>query len=260
MNTVVSFRVVTLNILNEPKQSTWPLRAPLVVAELRALAPDIVLLQEVAWPDEQATALAEALREETGDAYTVHLTAHAAAHGRQGGEGLAILSRFPVLDRSEYQFPGSERSCQRVCVAVGGKTLDVYNVHLDPGSVKRVGEQVRASLGWMETHIAPDAVVFGGDFNASPDTEAIRQIRLYFQSAYTMVHGQEPAYTVPTPFRIALRRRQNLPVDYLTLDYVFLSSALTAVDARVVFADSPPDDPFLNPSDHFGLCADVQWA
>ena len=42
----VAFRVLTLNLLHEPESR--PERAPLVEAELLALAPDVVLLQEVA--------------------------------------------------------------------------------------------------------------------------------------------------------------------------------------------------------------------
>lgn len=210
MSAEVSFRVVTLNLLHESKHSTWPLRAPLVAEELSVLSPDIVLLQEVAWPNEQATTLSHTIGKTTGIEYAVHLTELLAANGWQ--EGLAILSRFPIVDRSALQFPGSEKFCQRVRLHVHGKTLDIYNVHLDPYMTKRVREQVQAILRWMETYLDTDAIVFGGDFNAPPHDEAITQLHPRFRSAYALVHGREPDYTVPTPFRIELRRRQNLPL------------------------------------------------
>jgi endonuclease/exonuclease/phosphatase family metal-dependent hydrolase len=252
------FRIVTLNLLHDPRSPTWPERAPLVEAELGSLAPDIVLLQEVAWPDQQATRLAAALRDETGREYAVQLTALLPPNGWQ--EGLAILSRFPTLDFAELQLPDSGKFCQRARFDLGGKALDVYNVHLDPFSPERVREQVRATLAWMGAHADTAGAILGGDFNATPDRDAIAQVRECLRSAYAVVHGGEPEYTAPTPFGVERQRREGRPSVFETLDYLWLSPALTVIDARLAFARPAHGDSSLYPSDHFGLRGDLRWA
>ncbi len=251
------FRVITLNILYDPHQPTWSKRAPLVVSELCDLAPDIVLLQEVAWPEEQATALAAALSENTGLQYTAVFTGLLAPNGWQ--EGLAVLTRFPIVDYDELQFPRSEKFCQRVRLSVSNRVLDVYNAHLDPFSQDRVARQVQAILAWAGEYNDVDASILGGDFNATPDSGAISPMYTYFRSAYAVIHGESPDYTAPNPFRAEWRIREGLPVEYRAIDYLDVSTALSVADARLVFTHPSADDLLLYPSDHYGLCADLRW-
>ncbi|CAA9570116.1 MAG: hypothetical protein AVDCRST_MAG88-2251 [uncultured Thermomicrobiales bacterium] len=251
------FRVVTLNVLHDPVTPTWPQRAPLLLAQLCTLAPDIVPLQEVAWPDEQATALAAALGEETGRGYTTHLTGLFAPNGWQ--EGLALLSRFPVHDSDAFGLPGSEQFCQRARLDVGGRALDVYNVHLDPYSIERVGEQVGAVLAWMGTHIGAGGALLGGDFNATPDSAPIARAEGRLRSAHALRHGHEVARTSPTPFGVERLRQAGRRAAPITVDYLFLSPALSPADVRLVFDRPADDDPLLYPSDHYGLLADLHW-
>lgn len=231
-----SFRVVTLNILHDPPQLTWPKRAPLVEAGLIALQPDIVLLQEVAWPDEQATSLAAALREHTGRPYVAHLTGLLATTGWQ--EGLAILSRYPRLDASDLVFPEAEAFCQRVRFEIQGKKLDVYNSHLDPYSGDRRSRQIAMAVAWLDEYRDGDGLVFGGDLNATPQSAAIAPLSSLLRSAYAVASGADPENAI---------------------DYLWISPSLSVTKAGFAMNQPSADDPSLKPSDHQAVYADLAW-
>lgn len=231
-----SFRVVTLNILHDPVTGSWPQRARLVETGLCSLMPDIVLLQEVAWPDEQATALAEALQNVSGHAYTAHLTGLFATTGWQ--EGLAILSRFPLMDFSELQFPDAEKFCQRTRLDVNGRTVDIYNSHLDPYSAQRRREQVNMAMQWIDTFHDADGIVFGGDLNGIPDSHEIAALHTVFRSAYAATHGKDPSRII---------------------DYLWFSPLLTVRAAELTLDQPDSGNPALYASDHLALVADFAW-
>jgi endonuclease/exonuclease/phosphatase family metal-dependent hydrolase len=248
-----SFRVVTLNILHDPPELSWPARASCVQAGLRALHPDIVLLQEVAWPHEQASELAAFLGSSPGSRFAAHITPLITPHGWQ--EGLAILTRYPLLERDELHYPDAEQFCQRIRLAIGNRAVDVYNTHLDPYSADRRREQIRLIVRWMEAQPDTGGIVFGGDLNATPDSDEIGPLRATLRSAHVTVHGREPTGTAPTPFG-SHRRQQIVPPR--TLDYLWHSSDLSVTGCRVTFDQPDPHDPSLFASDHYGLVADFR--
>ncbi|MGH2560510.1 MAG: endonuclease/exonuclease/phosphatase family protein [Thermomicrobiales bacterium] len=250
-----SFRVVTLNILHDPPVLSWPDRAQLVATGHRALDPDIVLLQEVAWPNEQASELATYLETSLGASFTAHVMPLITPHGWQ--EGLAILTRYPLLERDALRYPDAELFCQRVRVNIGNRAIDLYNTHLDPYSGERRQEQVRLILGWMEAHKGADGIVFGGDLNATPDSDEIGPLRATLSSAHVTVHGREPTGTAPTPYG-AKRRRESAPLR--AIDYLWHSLELSVIGCHVVFDQPDPRDPLLFASDHYGVLADFYLA
>lgn len=231
-----TFRVATLNILHDPPHLTWPRRAPLIEAGLIDLRADIVLLQEVAWPKEQATALATVLRQATSFGFTAHITGLFATSGWQ--EGLAILSWFPCLDVSELEFPGAEKFCQRARLDIDGKMIDIYNSHLDPYSAERRQQQISMALEWITGFHDADAVVFGGDLNGIPNSAEIAPLQVALRSAYAQAHGKDPARLI---------------------DYLWASTSLAIEDANLVLDHPASDDPSLYPSDHLCLYADFRW-
>src|SRR5512135_1961979 len=114
-------KVVTLNLLNDP--TYWLLRAPLIVAELKTLQPDLIALQEVALPDNTAQWIADHL-----EGYSVYLTPKSGQHGQR--EGLAILSRLPVEAQAGFSFEHQGRVAQRIRVQVAGQAWMFANAHL----------------------------------------------------------------------------------------------------------------------------------
>jgi endonuclease/exonuclease/phosphatase family metal-dependent hydrolase len=249
MHELACFRVATLNILHDPPKLSWPDRAPLVAEGFRTLDADIILLQEVAWPNEQASDLAETLSLGVASQLSVVITPLITPHGWQ--EGLALLTRYPVLEYAALRYPRAEQFCQRVRVGIGGGAVDIYNVHLDPYSADRRRTQVMLILRCMRAHEEAAGIVLGGDLNATPESDEIRPLRGSLQSAHVTAHGHEPSGTYPTPFR----REPEIPGR--TIDYLWHSATLSVRACSLTFNQPDARDPLLVASDHFGLVADL---
>lgn len=243
------FRVATLNILHDPPELSWPQRAPLVAAGFRALGADIIVLQEVAWPDEQASDFAEALSASSAIHFAAWITPLITPHGWQ--ESLALLTRYPVLEHAALRYPDAEQFCQRVRLDLGGRAIDVYNAHLDPYSADRRLSQVESILQQMRSQTGVAGSILGGDLNATPRSEEISLLRPSLHSAHASVHGREPTGTYPTPFR----RSSAIPNQ--TLDYLWCSSTLTVLNCQTIFGQPAPHDSRLFASDHVGLAAEL---
>jgi endonuclease/exonuclease/phosphatase family metal-dependent hydrolase len=240
--------VATLNLLHDPPALSWTQRAPLVTAGFRALAADIILLQEVAWPNEQASDLAAALSSSAAWHMTALVMPLVTPHGWQ--ESLALLTHYPVLEHAALRDPGAEQFCQRVRLDVSGHAIDLYNTHLDPYSATRRRAQIMAILRWMGAHAGADGIVLGGDLNATPESDELRPLRASLRSAHVTAHGYEPAGTAPTRWRGGAT-----PVR--TVDYVWNSTTLSVLACEVIFTEPDPRDPHLFASDHLGVAADL---
>jgi endonuclease/exonuclease/phosphatase family metal-dependent hydrolase len=241
-------RVATLNLLHDPPALTWSERAPLVTAGFRALDADVILLPEVAWPNEQASTLAEALSPSAARRLTALVMPLITPHGWQ--ESLALHTHYPVLEHDALRYPGAEQFCQRVRVDIGGHALDVYNTHLDPYTADRRRAQIMAILRWMGGHAGADGIVLGGDLNATPESDELRPLRASLRSAHVTAHGHEPAGTSPIPCRLG-----TTPVR--TVDYLWHSATLAVLDCRVIFSEPDAHDRHLFASDHVRLTADL---
>src|SRR3990172_646654 len=151
-------RVATLNILVDLHR--WHERAPLIVEGFRAIQPDLIALQEVALPANNAQWIADKI----GD-YSVHVCPKTGAKGRR--EALAILSRWPVEEHFALPLITQDRVAQRVTVRHNGAPFVLVNTHLywNPLDDAPRLEQARRILDWIPNHTP--AVVCGG-VNAPP--------------------------------------------------------------------------------------------
>lgn len=256
--------VVTLNLLNDLLAPTrWEARRHLIVEGLRALAPEVIGLQEVRLPDRHAHWLADQL-----GGYTVWVcpkTGELATH-----EGLAILSRLPVSDHATLDLGAQNRVAHRITLAAE-RPWTFVNGHFFwwTGPHPKRLAQVERLLGWLAAETPPgQPVVAVGDFNGEPHTDALQRMGQRFRSAHAARHGHEPPFTAPTPLQRPQITFKKLLVRGLrllnkqkhrhwrgTLDYIFVSPEVTVADCRVVLDQPAPADPTLYPSDHFGLAA-----
>lgn len=258
---MTTLKIVTFNLLNKP--SRWHLRRELVVSELARLQPDVIALQEVSLPHNNAQWLADQL-----GGYSVHTSPKTGALAEH--EAVATLSRLPVDGQKTLSLTTQERVAQATSLRVGGQPLVIVNGHFMfhvYDHVKRVS-QARRVLNWLRLTGAQAPIVVCGDFNATPDMRTIKMMKESFASAHEARHGREPEWTCPTPlvYQFNTVRRGLSAVGNLiayrqpepwrgTVDYIFVDPHLSVIACDVVLDQPAPNDPTLYPSDHVGLCA-----
>jgi len=241
--------VATLNIRNLADR--WFERLPLLLADMAALQPDLIGLQEVVYVMQQDRLIGAA-----GDGH------YGVVRGWAGRPeyGNSLLVREPLvatdIDRVDL---GLDRSAVRARVALpGGSSVLVVVTHfhhLGPGEGAR-DEQAAAILGWLAAAPAAEATILVGDFNADPTEPAWSRMRgAGFRSAYEEANGTEPEVTWPSGL---MAPAMDTDGDPACLDYIWVRDAVRVESARLVFDRADPDDPTLYPSDHLGIAARLE--
>ena len=252
--------VATLNLRNIADR--WDERLPLLLADVAALQPDLLGLQECVYALQQDRLL--------GAAGAAHYRSIRGWAGRPE-YGNALLVREPLAaDGVERLDLGRNRSAVRARIALeGGRSVQVVVTHLHhvPADEDAREEQAAAMLVWLDGDVradapegaggadAPDAdaTVVVGDFNAEPDEPTYRRMTAAgFRSAHLEANGAEPAVTWPSGIQAPGMDSDGEPG---CLDYIWVRGAVAVESCRVVFDRPAVDDPTLYPSDHVGLSA-----
>ncbi len=268
-------RVVTFNVLHggpwsglTGRDDHLEARLGLIIAQLRALDPDVVALQESPvsrWRGDVAARLAGALG-------LTHVHARATDNvfgwrplgrlvmGALGFvEGPAILSRFPIVSSTVHQLPHcvhrlDPRVALRADLDTPAGLLRVYSTHTsrDDCQTQRLGELALAERG-------PLPALVLGDLNTGEGATALAELRArgfvdLFREANPTLPGATARQDVLAPASTVRRR----------IDYVLLLPgsrvAAHAVSSRVVL-DTPgrrDDGGPLWPSDHYGVLAEIR--
>ncbi len=220
---------------------------PRIASEIAATGAEVVLLQEVdrfrtrTGDVDQPAALAGLLGME--QVYRGNSVLAGPSPGDPDQErGNAILTSLPVEGWRHLLLPNLPRREQRgllqVRLRVADQTISVYNTHLDHTTPTLRQAQMRLARDVVATDPAP--VLFGGDFNATPDSPALR---LALDPEHADLHdpwplvGDGEGLTVPP----------NLP--RRRIDYVLASSDWRPVAARTWRSAV---------SDHRGLAVDLE--
>lgn len=238
--------VATLNIRNLADR--WDERLPLLLADMAAIQPDLLGLQEVVYVLQQDRLIGAA-----GEGrYAVHR-----AWATRPEYGNSLLVREPLAATSPERLELSVgRSALRAVVALpNGAWVLVVVTHLHhpvDGDAER-DVQAAAILEWLESAPPCDATIAMGDFNADPAEPAYaRMVAAGFRSAHAEVHGAEPAVTWPSGLQAPAIDTDGDPD---CLDYIWIRGAARATEARLAWDRPAVDDPTLFPSDHFGIAA-----
>jgi endonuclease/exonuclease/phosphatase family metal-dependent hydrolase len=289
-----SLRVVTLNLwgTSEPLQR----RLALAIRQLRALAPDVIALQEVR-PMNGASGRTTA--DELGEALGMHVHYHVAvkwdAHAfpgqGAGQEGLALVTRAPLKKAQALVLPKARPTETRILLSgllelpAPAGPIWVHTTHLhyrlDDGVARE--QQVLAidaAIRGLGRGLDDAPQILCGDFNAEPDSDEIRflrglttleQRRTHFQDAWLRRHreavrGDGPAQGITwSSENEQTRPLRSLDIDR-RIDYVFVTSRKrdgrgTVQDCRVVMTERDGDGgDSVCASDHFGVLAEVQVA
>jgi endonuclease/exonuclease/phosphatase family metal-dependent hydrolase len=241
--------VATLNIRNLADR--WAERQGLIYADMAAIQPDLLGLQEVVYVLQQDRLIGAA-----GEG------TYTAARGWAGRPeyGNSVLLRAPLVgEASERLDLGLGRSAHRVRVGLpGGASLvmAVTHLHHPPEAAKERDEQAEALLAWLASSPAADATVLVGDFNAAPDEPAYARIGAAgFRSSFLVANGHEPAVTWPSGIQA---EGMDTDGDPACLDYIWVRGVVRVVDCRLAWDRPAAEDPTLYPSDHLGLAAHLE--
>jgi endonuclease/exonuclease/phosphatase family metal-dependent hydrolase len=241
--------VATLNIRNLADR--WHERLPLLLADMAALQPDVMGLQECVYPMQQDRLIAAA-----GEArYTVH---RAWAGRPEYGNSLLVRDGLATTDVERLDL-GRNRSAVRAVVRLpGGTTLlaAVTHLHHVPADESIRAEQAAELIRWLEASPSTTARTVVGDFNAEPSEAAYgRMVDAGYVSAHRAANGSEPDVTWPSGLQGPAIDTDGDPG---CLDYIWLRGDVRVRSVRVAFDRPHPDDGGLYPSDHFGLSAHVE--
>ena len=241
--------VATLNIRNLADR--WNERLGLLLADMSALQPDLLGLQEVVYPMQQDRLIGAA-----GEGSYETLRAWA---GRpEYGNSLLVRSPLPAseVDRLEL---GLNRSALRSIVTLGGGRrilVAVTHLHHEVDGAAERDDQARRLIDWLDRGPVSDVQVAMGDFNADPTEPAAARMRSHaYRSAYAEANGQEPAVTWPSGLQAPAIDTDGDPA---CLDYIWVRGGARVASARLVFDRPDPEDATLFPSDHFGISAQLE--
>jgi endonuclease/exonuclease/phosphatase family metal-dependent hydrolase len=241
--------VATLNIRNLADR--WAERLPLILADMAALQPDVLGLQEVVFVMQQDRLIG------------------AAGEGRYGASrgwagrpeyGNSLLVREPLVGlEAERLDLGLNRAAHRAVIALATGTsvlVAVTHLHHEVGGVQERDRQAASLIDWLDAGPSTDAVIAIGDFNADPaEPTYARMTAAGFRSAYAEANRVEPAVTWPSGLQAPAMDTDGDPD---CLDYIWVRGAARVESARLAFDRPHPEDPTLYPSDHFGISARLE--
>lgn len=289
-------RLVTLNLWGT--QEPLARRLALAVRQLAALDPDVIALQEVRpLPSELAVAgfagpttahaLAHGLGREVAYSAAVRWEEGAIAGQAAGEEGLALLTRVPLLEQRTLALPEARPADARMLlsglVATAAGPIWVHTTHLhyrlDDGLARE--QQVLAidaELRQLGRGNSDAPQLLCGDFNAEPDSDEMRFLRglctlggrrTHFQDAWLRCHreavrGDGPAQGITwSSENEHTRPLRSLDIDR-RIDYVYVTSRKrdgrgTVHRCEVVLTEREGSGrEAVCASDHFGVLAEVQ--
>lgn len=245
------FRVATLNLEQDHKR--WEARRELVAAQLAALRPDVLSLNEVCLPKRTAHWLRDAARERAGIEY--HLVQQSRTGGLADLEGEALLSRFAVLETGNLDYRTRDHVALAARLLVGEAPVDFMVTHLHPsrGTDALRLHQVQQLLAWIDGRDAAAARLVCGDFNATLDMPSAALMATRFRATQTAPTAFTPLAGVDGEVTHPDRARMDR-----CIDFIWISEALRVHDSRVCFNQPSPADATLWPSDHAGVYADLE--
>jgi endonuclease/exonuclease/phosphatase family metal-dependent hydrolase len=245
---VDNLHVATLNIRNLADR--WEERLPLLLADMAALQPDILGLQEVVYVLQQDRLIGAA-----------GVGRYESTRGWAGRPeyGNAILVREPLVAADAERLDlGLTRSAIRATVVLpGGASVIVVATHLHHVTADEAerDEQARLLIEWLADAPHADGLVVVGDFNAEPDEPTYaRMLDAGFRSAYREANGSEPDVTWPSGLLAPAMDTDGPPG---CLDYIWLRGSIVVDGCRLAFDRPAVGDAGLFPSDHLGLSAQL---
>jgi endonuclease/exonuclease/phosphatase family metal-dependent hydrolase len=230
-------RVATYNI-HRCRGLDGRTRPERIAAVLDTLDADVIALQEVIGAGPHGGGQAEILGAALGMGWVM-----ASARQLRGHLfGNVVLSRFPIVHHVEHDltWPRREpRRVHRVDLAIDGRTLHLYNVHLGTSILERRNQAKRLADFVADTHVNGPKIVLG-DFNEWMRGLATRLLTERLHSV---------------DLRSFLRRRRTYPGFFpvLHLDHIYYTGHVEVLGVTL-----PRHRLALIASDHLPLVAEIR--
>lgn len=246
-------KVVSINLRHD--RNEWRRRFELVADELVRLDPDVVGLQEVEIDRQQADVLNQLLAKRGHGPYVLFNQLKSGA-GARGGEGVGIMSRWPVVKIAHADL-GEERVAiwARIQHPAGGY-FDFVNTHLDQhrdddGEEKR-DREARRLLELVDANDECRPTILTGDMNSSETAHAVTRYRAArFEDSFRLANPDAPGLTAMVKLENgAFAQNPEWRIDFI-LARPAGERTVTPVSSEVVFKNH--DAKGFYPSDHFGV-------
>lgn len=250
-------KVLTMNLRHDEDQ--WERRFALIADEIVRLDPDVLGLQEVEISDDQAGRLNELVAKRGHARYHVYAKRKSGFLGWFTGEGIAIFSRWPIVE-TQHEDIGEKRVSQFARVEhPSGKFIDFVNTHLDhaggaEGAANRL-DQAEQTIGLANRTNDCWPTFLTGDMNAPPSSPAMKEfVSAGFVDSYLKVHGADTARTGNTAM-IRLAEGAFAQSPDRRIDFVMARRAgeRTATPVASVVGFKNHDAKGFYPSDHLGV-------
>jgi endonuclease/exonuclease/phosphatase family metal-dependent hydrolase len=221
-----------------------------VVRALEQTRADVIGLQEVCLDPETGLTHAERLAGHLGYHHAFHPVTLADYGDGAVATGLAVLSRWPVQRWDDVPLPSTpdaEQYAMHALIEAPAAALDLIVVHLTPRGDEAQVAAVTRLLNSMDMLPPGRPAFLVGDFNAPPESVAIRSLTSTrfredtLHDAWQQAHPSDLGATMPS----------HAPV--VRLDYLFISPGVSVSRADRM-GDQPDPDGFY-PSDHLGVTA-----
>jgi len=257
-----SIEVVTINLRHDVDE--WERRFDLIADEIVRLDPDLIGTQEIEITDvDQTSALLERIAARGGADYQYYEELKIWPYGALTGEGVGILSRYPILETGLKDLVEGGRVAVWTRVEVeSGYELDFFNTHLESDDTEEMtADEIRTQqAGFMTDFMAAAGdehiQLLTGDMNTTDDTEAYDiLVAGGLSDTYRAVHGDETATTGNTSTIVLMEGAEQDPMR--RIDYIFVSgqppdgAQASPVDSIVCFQNH--DEAGFYPSDHLGV-------
>lgn len=176
--------------------------------------------------------------------------------------GLATVSRFPILESLSYRFTaesGIQALAEKgalftVLELSASEHMHVWNVHLQSGDSSATirDKQVKELCDWIEEQDDGSPLLVLGDFNCSPGSEAFDQLLLSLQKK-----GEVEVSSVGATYDPELNTYATGEVP-LTLDFVVSVTRSKAEKVTCQFDRIFDESEFI--SDHFGVLSEISFS
>lgn len=244
----------------------WRDRQPGLRATMERLRPDVVALQEV-WAGDGTTQADELAAAVGMRAVFASPSYPCAPAGSDIDLGIAVLSRWPILDHSAHRLPARHRSWDPVALTVTvdhpAGPLPIVAACLEHGipyTDDRIAQGAFvADLATDPRFDGPCPVLLMGDLNAAVDSPVLRPVRDRLIDAWSAGGGAADAVTLPSSHPSAPLEAGPELVDQ-RIDHIFFRAGRE--DQRVIvegvqLAGEAVDGVY--PSDHRAVVADLRW-